>query len=83
MKKMDKKENSELIRRLKPYWKKIWKLEMTHSRKINALERKMTKEMKSKIRLEFFYVDGEAVGIGAEDYSDRKDFPLIHDSELG
>jgi len=42
----------------------------------------MNKRLKLDIALEFFYCDGECVGIGAEDYSERKRFPLIHDSEL-
>ena len=32
-----------------------------------------------EVVLEFFWVDGECVGIGASDYSDRKKFPLIQD----
>jgi len=80
--KMNKKEKSEIIRKLRPYWKEFRKLEIKHSQKIDALEKEMTGGIKSKIRLEFFYVDGSPVGIGAQDLSDRKSFPLIHDSEL-
>jgi len=79
---MNKKEKSKIIRKLRPYWEEFRKLEMKHSRGIDALEKKMTKGAKSNIRLEFFYVDGSPVGIGAQDFSDRKSFPLIHDSEL-
>ena len=42
----------------------------------------MNRKIKSKVELIFFYVDGEPAGIGAENYSDREDFPLIHDTEL-
>ena len=33
-------------------------------------------------KLEFFWIDGEPVGIGAVNYADRKRFNLIHDTEL-
>ena len=43
----------------------------------------MNKNLKLGIEFEFFYSDGECVGIGAANYSDRKKFPLIHDTKLG
>ncbi len=49
---------------------------------MDNLEKNMTKDINLGIKLEFFYVDGECVGIGAANYSDRNKFPLIHDSEL-
>jgi len=49
----------------------------------NSETRKMSKKIGLEIDLEFFYVDGECVGIGAVNWGDRKKFPLIHDSELG
>jgi len=79
---MNKKEKSEIISKLKPYWEKFWRLEMAHNRRISDLEKEMTQGVKSNIKLEFFYVDGSPVGIGAQDLSDRKNFPLIQDSEL-
>jgi len=35
-----------------------------------------------KMDLEFFYVDGECVGIGAANWNDRKACPLIQSCEL-
>ena len=82
MKKMSKKEMSNLIEKLKPYWKKLRNLETEHSHKVRILEKRMNRKVKPKVKLEFFYVDGEIVGIGAEDYSDRKNFPLIQDEDI-
>ena len=72
----------KLIERLKPFWKKYWKLNGEFSKKIRKLEEEMNKKSGQKINLEFFYVNGECCGIGAENYSDRKRFPLIQDTEL-
>jgi len=79
---MNKKQKNELIKKLRPYWKECDKIRIRHWREITKLEEKMNKELKLKIPLEFFHVEGEIVGIGAEDWNDRKHFPLIHDNEL-
>ena len=60
------------------YWKKKGRFRGG----VMALEKEMTYEAGLGIELEFFYVDGECVGIGASKIEDRKKFPLIHDSEL-
>src|SRR3989344_4572406 len=52
-------------------------------KKQERLQKEMSKKIGLEIDLEFFYVDGECVGIGAVNWGDRKKFPLIHDSELG
>ncbi len=82
MKKMNKKETEELIKKLKPFWEKYRKLKEEHFEKLKVLENEMNKKVNVKTNLEFFYCDGECCGIGAEDYSDREWFPLIHDTEL-
>ena len=82
MKKKNKKELNEIIKELKPFWKKYQKLQSNYFKQIRILEEEMNKKIKPKTKIEFFYVDGECVGVGAEDYSERKFFPLIHDSEL-
>lgn len=83
MKKINKKELRKITIKLKPHWEKFQKLRFEHFNKIMLLQKEMNKKMNLKTKLEFFYCDGECVGIGAEDYSERKYFPLIHDSELG
>jgi hypothetical protein len=82
MKKLNRKELQKITKKLKPFWKAYRKLESEHFKKVRALEDKMNKKIKAKTKLEFFYVDGECVGVGAENYSDRNWFPLIQDSEL-
>lgn len=72
----------ELIKRLKPFWEEHSKLIAEFYKKEAKLEEKMNKKLKLKIKLEFFYCDGECCGIGAEDFSQRKNFPLIQDSQL-
>ena len=50
--------------------------------KEREIEKRMNKKSGLKIELEFFYVDGECVGIGASDFSERKKFRLIDSGEL-
>ena len=78
---MNKKE---LIEILKPYWKKVRKIQMNYFTKLNDLEIDLNKKLKryNLPKLSIFHVDGEPVGIGADNYSDRKNFELIHDSDL-
>lgn len=80
MEKLTEKELIEITNRLQPFWKKR---QIEYSRFLKK-ERKIEEEMNRnlKLKLEFFYVDGRCVGMGAENYSDRKSFPLIHDSDL-
>ncbi|MEI6058793.1 MAG: hypothetical protein WCP89_03405 [archaeon] len=82
MKKINKKEIKEITEKLKPFWKKYVKIQNNFYKKIRNLQEEMNKKVRNRTNLEFFYVDGECVGIGAERYSDRKHFPLIHDREL-
>lgn len=42
----------------------------------------MSKKTKVGIELEFFRCDGEVIGVGAKEFSDRKKFPLLQDQEL-
>ncbi len=74
----------ELKKLLKDYWIRMMKLEMEFYKKIGLLEEEMNNAVKkyNLPQLSFFAVDGEYVGIGAENWEDRKDFELIHDSEL-
>ena len=76
------KQNKELIKKLKPYWAKLNEFEAYHNEKIYWLEKKINKELKPKVELDFFRVDGEIVGIGARDMEYRKDFALVHRDEL-
>ena len=57
-----------------------WYWELYH--KFLDAEAKLEKRMQKKfsLPLEFFYVDGNCVGIGIP--SQPKQFPLIHDTEL-
>ena len=79
---MNKKAKKKIIENLKPFWKRYWKLESRFSEKVRKLEKEMNRKSGQKIKLEFFYCDGYCCGIGAENYSDRRKFPLIHDTEL-
>ncbi len=77
-----KEEKKKWIKKLSPYWKEYLKAESEHSKKIIKLERNMNEKVKPFKKLSFFYVEGECVGIGAENYEDREKFPLIHDSDF-
>jgi len=82
MRKLTRGQIIKLTNKLKPFWKKRQSLYSKFFNEERKIEYEMNKNLKSKIKLEFFYCDGECVGIGAEDYSERQFFPLIHDSEL-
>ncbi len=82
MKKLTKKELIKIIDKLKPFWKKQEKAYSEFLKKQRKIENEINKKLNSNIKLEFFYCDGECAGIGAENYSDRKFFPLIQDSDL-
>lgn len=79
---MKVENKKELIKKLKPFWNRYEKLQSKFLTKTEELENEMNKNLKLKIKLEFFHVDGEVVGIGAENYSKRKKFPLIDEGEL-
>ena len=82
MKKFNKKQIKEITEKLKPFWERHWKLYLNFLNEEEKLEKEMNKKLNLGTELSFFYADGECVGIGAEHYSNRKKFPLIHDSEL-
>jgi len=79
---MKKQTNKKLINTLKPFWSKYKKLEYGFFKKTRELENEMNKKISLGFNLEFFSCDGEVVGIGAESYEKRANFPLIQDSEL-
>jgi len=79
---MEKDKIKRLTKKLKPYWKEYWKIWEKFSDDINELEKRMNKELNLKPELEFFHANGECVGIGAENYRARKNFPLINGGEL-
>lgn len=82
MKKISKKEIQKIADKLKPFWNELKKLEENYLIKIRALENRMNKKVKAKTKMEFISCDGDFCGIGAENYLDRRWFPLIHDTEL-
>ncbi|MEX2017239.1 MAG: hypothetical protein WD876_02100 [Candidatus Pacearchaeota archaeon] len=77
-------KKEKLIKKIEPYWRKYWKIKKNFINEVIKIENKMNKDLKklNLPKLEFFWVDGEPVGIGAANYIDRKNFDLIHDTEL-
>ena len=65
------------IKKLSPYWKECKQLTLKYHRELVVLEKKMRKELGND-KLEFFWCDGEIVGIGT---TDRK-MKLVHDTQL-
>ena len=57
MKEFSKEELDEIKKKLKPYWNDYKKLETDFFHKVNELQKKMNKELKLGIDLEFFYVE--------------------------
>ena len=82
MKKLNKKQIEKMTEKLKPFWKEHQKLEDEFYGKEMKLQEKLNKKLKPFTKLEFFHCDEGCIGIGAEDYSDRKFFPLIFDTDL-
>lgn len=82
---MKLKEKKEWIKKLKPFWEARKILHDEFRKKEMILEDKMKRELKED--LEFFYSDGEAVGIGHIDFNRRKEgkdyFPLFQAEDLG
>ncbi len=74
----------KLVKKLRLYWEEYEIARRTFIGKLMKIENKMNKDLKGlKLpKLEFFWIDGEPVGIGAVNYADRKRFNLIHDTEL-
>ena len=74
---MSKKERRDLIKKLRPYWRKLKKLESDLQLEVLLLEEEMEKKIKIK-GIQFFMCDGEYSGIGNAD----RTLSLISDSEL-
>lgn len=72
----------KLIPQLKPFWKRYEDIMFNYLQKIRILEKEMNDTIKPEYELEFFFVEGECVGIGVVNYSDRDKFPLIYDNQL-
>jgi hypothetical protein len=82
MEKLNKEEIDKIREKIKPYWKEFQRLEREFFHKTGKLQKKMSRDLNLGIDLEFFYADGECVGIGASDYSNREKFPLIQDLDF-
>ena len=82
MKKLNKRQIEEVTRKLGLFWEKRRKFYLDLMKKEEKLQKEMNKKLNLNVEIEFFYVDGECVGIGALDFSKRKIFPLIHDRDL-
>lgn len=76
MKKYKIKVTKTLLKKLKPYWKEVQRLENDYYIKLTQLEENMSKKLKIN-NLEFIHCNG-IVGIGNVERTIR----LIHDSEL-
>ena len=74
------KHKKETIKLLKKYWEKRNIIQRDFIHKEFKIEEAMSKAVGKE--LEFFYVDGECMGIGAKDFNERFKFPLIHEDEL-
>ena len=79
---ISEEKREHLIEKLKQFWREYSKLRSNFSAGIEKLENEMNRKLSLGIELEFFHCDGKVVGVGAKNYSERKKFPLIHDSEL-
>ena len=76
-----KKLKSSTIKKLKPYWAKLERLEYEFLKKVDKLEKEMQKEMQKEINIPdlFFYSnDGGYCGIGDQ----SRTIKLIHEHEL-
>lgn len=76
------KDKEKVIEKLRPFWKRYCEKEEKFRKEAAKLEKEMTEKIGLGIKLEFFHVDNECIGIGAFGIEDRKKFPLIYDSEL-
>lgn len=82
MKNISKKELETITKKLKPFWDELCKLRIKYFKKIEKIEERMNNAIKPPTKLEFFYCDGAYCGIGAKNYTDRKWFKLISDTDL-
>jgi hypothetical protein len=71
------KVTKKLLKQLKPFWRKLQKIQGSHNSKIVELEEEMAKKTGIE-NIEFFFCDNEIVGIGNVERTMR----LIHDIEL-
>lgn len=67
------------IKKLRPYWERVWEEYNDFHIKMGKIEKEMQYEFGNK-HIAFFWVDGQLVGIGTPDYSTEMD--LVHDTEL-
>ena len=67
------------IKKLKPYWDRAKAETTEYFKKILKIQSKIQEEFKDK-DIEFFWVDGEIVGIGTP--NNPKKMNLIHDTEF-
>lgn len=75
---LNKKYKKDIIKELKPFWEKREELASKWRKEERKLEEEMNKKLKLDIKLIFFYnQDGECCGIGADEWKDRKKFPLV------
>ena len=82
-KKMTEKEYKEWVKKLAPYWHMREEAYSKFRQAEMEIEKKMNKELKPDVELEFWYNDdGGLGGIGAANWEDREKFPLIYDMDL-
>lgn len=74
---MKYKITKQLLKKLKPYWKKVLAIEAEYCGRLGQLEYRMEKKTGIK-GIEFYKCDGEIVGIG----NLARTMPLIQSEEL-
>ncbi len=67
------------VKKLKPYWTAVEKVQDEFFTKIKEIEKEMQTEFKNE-HIRFFWVEGELSGIGTPDYPNEMD--LIQDTDL-
>ena len=82
MRKLSNEEINKIREKLIPFWKAYKKLQEEFYRQEQELINEMNKKTGLGIDLIFFRVDGEVVGIGAEDLFKRDNFPLIYFEDI-
>ena len=71
------KVTKKLLKQLKPFWRKLQKIQNIYNSKIVKLEEEMVKKTGIK-NIEFFFCDNDIVGIGNVERTMR----LIRDREI-
>ena len=71
------KVTKKLLKQLKPFWRKLQKIQNIYNSKIVELEEEMVKKTGIK-NIEFFFCDNDIVGIGNAERTMR----LIRDREI-